>query len=238
MLVPIIVVSFAAVMFMYELAQPGSSLSPRRWLVVARSASERSAGRAWSSSQAPLWDPWAARAAAISWCQSEHDNWCCGGLPRDHVRLLLVASMAPRGALLVALAAPGPSQPAAPSRSSRASTNTRSRSRSTASCRVAILYVGVGLDARAATSAVLLTGLAELFYHWNVSTPRWIGFFLQRPESHCVHHQTDLHHYNYSGPPALGTCCSARSRTQRPSTGPAVLETLSTTSARCCAVSM
>jgi len=65
----------------------------------------------------------------------------------------------------------------------------------------AILYVGVGLDPRAASQAVLLTGLAELFYHWNVQTPRWLGFIFQRPESHCVHHQQDLHSYNYSDLP-------------------------------------
>ncbi len=65
----------------------------------------------------------------------------------------------------------------------------------------AILYVGVGLDPRAASQAVLLTGLAELFYHWNVRTPRWLGFVFQRPESHCVHHQQDLHSYNYSDLP-------------------------------------
>jgi len=65
----------------------------------------------------------------------------------------------------------------------------------------AILYVGVGLDPRAASQAVLLTGLAELFYHWNVRTPRWLGFIFQRPESHCVHHQQDLHSYNYSDLP-------------------------------------
>jgi sterol desaturase/sphingolipid hydroxylase (fatty acid hydroxylase superfamily) len=36
-----------------------------------------------------------------------------------------------------------------------------------------ILYLGVGLAPRAASMAVLLTGIAELFYHWNVRTPHW-----------------------------------------------------------------
>jgi sterol desaturase/sphingolipid hydroxylase (fatty acid hydroxylase superfamily) len=65
----------------------------------------------------------------------------------------------------------------------------------------AILYWIVGVGAEAATLAVLLTGLAELFYHWNVATPRWLGFLIQRPESHCVHHQEGLHAYNYSDLP-------------------------------------
>src|SRR5438270_6336347 len=40
-----------------------------------------------------------------------------------------------------------------------------------------ILYVCLGLTTVAASSAVLLTGLGELFYHWNVSTPFWLGYF-------------------------------------------------------------
>lgn len=65
----------------------------------------------------------------------------------------------------------------------------------------AILYFGVGLDPAAAAVAVLLTGLAELFYHWNVATPRWLGFIVQRPESHCVHHQEGVHSFNYADLP-------------------------------------
>jgi sterol desaturase/sphingolipid hydroxylase (fatty acid hydroxylase superfamily) len=59
----------------------------------------------------------------------------------------------------------------------------------------------VGLDRETATLAVTLTGIAELFYHWNVSTPYWVGFLIQRPESHLVHHQEGLHHYNYGDLP-------------------------------------
>lgn len=64
-----------------------------------------------------------------------------------------------------------------------------------------ILYAAVGLGPAAASGAVLLTGLAELFYHWNVATPRWIGYLLQRPESHRVHHQSGLHACNYADLP-------------------------------------
>lgn len=65
----------------------------------------------------------------------------------------------------------------------------------------AILYLLVGLSAQAASYAVLLTGFAELFYHWNVRTPYWLGFIIQRPESHCVHHEEGSHHYNYADLP-------------------------------------
>jgi sterol desaturase/sphingolipid hydroxylase (fatty acid hydroxylase superfamily) len=64
-----------------------------------------------------------------------------------------------------------------------------------------ILYVLVGVTPAAASLAVLLTGIAELFYHWNVATPHWLGYFIQRPESHCVHHQHGRHRNNYSDLP-------------------------------------
>ncbi len=65
----------------------------------------------------------------------------------------------------------------------------------------AILYCLVGVGPEAATYAVLVTGIAELFYHWNVRTPYWLGFLIQRPESHCVHHQQGVHAFNYSDLP-------------------------------------
>ena len=56
----------------------------------------------------------------------------------------------------------------------------------------------LGLDPRAAA----LTGFIAVFYaffqHWNVPTPRWLGVLIQRPESHCVHHQYGVHAFNYS----------------------------------------
>jgi sterol desaturase/sphingolipid hydroxylase (fatty acid hydroxylase superfamily) len=64
-----------------------------------------------------------------------------------------------------------------------------------------IAYLLVGLGPEAAVSAILLTGLAELFYHWNVNTPHWLGYIVQRPESHCVHHQQGVHWYNFADLP-------------------------------------
>ena len=79
----------------------------------------------------------------------------------------------------------------------------------------AILYLGVGLDVPAAGIVVLITGLAELFYHWNIATPYWLGFLFQRPESHCVHHEEGRHASNYSDLPlwdaVFGTLHNPRS---------------------------
>jgi sterol desaturase/sphingolipid hydroxylase (fatty acid hydroxylase superfamily) len=64
-----------------------------------------------------------------------------------------------------------------------------------------ILYTLLGTSPIAATLAVGLTGIAELFYHWNIRTPYWLGFIVQRPESHRVHHQRGRHCNNYSDLP-------------------------------------
>jgi sterol desaturase/sphingolipid hydroxylase (fatty acid hydroxylase superfamily) len=65
----------------------------------------------------------------------------------------------------------------------------------------AILYLLLGLGPGAASVTVALTGLAELFYHWNVATPHWLGYLIQRPESHRIHHQEAVHAYNYADLP-------------------------------------
>ncbi|MEM7077231.1 MAG: sterol desaturase family protein [Pseudomonadota bacterium] len=65
----------------------------------------------------------------------------------------------------------------------------------------ALLTGLLGLDAQATALTVLITGLAELFYHWNIRTPRWLGWFFQRPEMHRVHHERGRHTCNFSDLP-------------------------------------
>jgi sterol desaturase/sphingolipid hydroxylase (fatty acid hydroxylase superfamily) len=64
-----------------------------------------------------------------------------------------------------------------------------------------LLYAVVGVSPAAGALAVMITGLAELFYHWNVRTPYWLGFVLQRPESHCIHHRDGWHRSNFADLP-------------------------------------
>lgn len=64
-----------------------------------------------------------------------------------------------------------------------------------------VLYALVGLDPKAGAIAVSATGVAELFYHWNVRTPHWVGYLIQRPESHCVHHRAHWHRQNFADLP-------------------------------------
>lgn len=61
-------------------------------------------------------------------------------------------------------------------------------------------YVILGASAMAAAWALLLTGLFELFLHADLRTPRWLGWFVQRPEMHRVHHAHGHHAQNYGLP--------------------------------------
>jgi len=40
-----------------------------------------------------------------------------------------------------------------------------------------------------------------MFQHANIATPHWLGYLIQRPESHHVHHARGVHAYNYSDLP-------------------------------------
>lgn len=49
-------------------------------------------------------------------------------------------------------------------------------------------------------AAVVNTAVAvlSLFQHWNIHTPRWLGYLIQRPESHAVHHARGDRGHNFS----------------------------------------
>lgn len=64
-----------------------------------------------------------------------------------------------------------------------------------------IVYLLLGCSTEAAVWITLATGIAELFYHWQIKTPHWLGIFFQRPESHRVHHKRNYHTNNYSDIP-------------------------------------
>jgi sterol desaturase/sphingolipid hydroxylase (fatty acid hydroxylase superfamily) len=42
-----------------------------------------------------------------------------------------------------------------------------------------------------------------MFQHANIRTPRWIGYLIQRPESHALHHMRGVHRFNYSDLPLV-----------------------------------
>lgn len=59
------------------------------------------------------------------------------------------------------------------------------------------LVPGVGLSAEAATLVLLIVTFMAMLTHANISTPRWLGYFVERPESHSVHHERGKHRSNY-----------------------------------------
>jgi sterol desaturase/sphingolipid hydroxylase (fatty acid hydroxylase superfamily) len=65
----------------------------------------------------------------------------------------------------------------------------------------AIVYTLLGCSITAAGIYTLLAGMAEFFYHWNIRTPHWLGYLVQRPESHRVHHQHRRHTGNFADLP-------------------------------------
>lgn len=60
-----------------------------------------------------------------------------------------------------------------------------------------------GISAEAAIVAALLAFVASVLQHANVRTPVWLGWFLQRPEAHAVHHERGVHAFNYSDLPII-----------------------------------
>lgn len=64
-----------------------------------------------------------------------------------------------------------------------------------------IVYTLLGLSVEAAAWNTLLSAAAEFFYHWNVRTPRWVGYIIQRPEMHHIHHEKGKHAGNYGDLP-------------------------------------
>ena len=63
------------------------------------------------------------------------------------------------------------------------------------------LVLVVGLSPQAATVTLLTVTFLGMFQHANIKTPVWLGYIVQRPESHSVHHERGVHAYNYSDLP-------------------------------------
>lgn len=58
----------------------------------------------------------------------------------------------------------------------------------------------LGVAPEAAIAVATLTAALSIFEHWNMRTPRWLGFFVARPEMHCLHHERGQHRRNYGLP--------------------------------------
>jgi len=63
------------------------------------------------------------------------------------------------------------------------------------------LTLVVGITPQAVTVVLLLTTFLSVFQHANIRTPRWLGYIVQRPESHSRHHARGVHSGNYADLP-------------------------------------
>src|SRR5574343_555469 len=64
----------------------------------------------------------------------------------------------------------------------------------------AVSYLLLGLGAASAAWALFFVSIFNLYIHSDTSSPLWVGYFVQRPEMHRVHHQLDHHAHNYGLP--------------------------------------
>ena len=60
-----------------------------------------------------------------------------------------------------------------------------------------------GLPPAAATPAILFISFLGIFQHANIRTPHWLGYLVQRPESHSLHHERGVHRDNYADLPLI-----------------------------------
>ena len=61
-------------------------------------------------------------------------------------------------------------------------------------------YFILGASAEAAAWAVFYTGLFNFYVHSDTRSPYWLGFIIQRPEMHRLHHKYNHHADNYGLP--------------------------------------
>jgi sterol desaturase/sphingolipid hydroxylase (fatty acid hydroxylase superfamily) len=55
----------------------------------------------------------------------------------------------------------------------------------------------VGLSPQATVMTIYIATFLGVFQHANVRTPQWLGYVIERPESHSHHHARGVHAYNY-----------------------------------------
>ncbi len=64
-----------------------------------------------------------------------------------------------------------------------------------------ILYPLCGVSLEGAFWNNFFAATGEYFYHANFKSPRWLKYVIQTPELHSIHHQLDVHRYNYADLP-------------------------------------
>ena len=66
-----------------------------------------------------------------------------------------------------------------------------------------VFFPLLGLSVSAGVVATFFLTFNAMFQHANIKTPYWLGYVIQRPESHNIHHGQRIHRYNYCDLPFI-----------------------------------
>lgn len=64
-----------------------------------------------------------------------------------------------------------------------------------------VLYPLLGASFTGAFWSNFFAATGEYVYHANFKSPRWLHYLIQTPELHSIHHELDVHRYNFSDLP-------------------------------------
>jgi sterol desaturase/sphingolipid hydroxylase (fatty acid hydroxylase superfamily) len=64
-----------------------------------------------------------------------------------------------------------------------------------------VFFPLLGVTTEAGILGALFLTFNAMFQHANIRTPHWLGFIIQRPESHAIHHGRNIHRFNYADLP-------------------------------------
>lgn len=64
-----------------------------------------------------------------------------------------------------------------------------------------VFFPLLGVVPEAGVIAAFFLTFNAMFQHANIRTPQWLGYIIQRPESHAIHHGKGIHKHNYSDLP-------------------------------------
>jgi sterol desaturase/sphingolipid hydroxylase (fatty acid hydroxylase superfamily) len=65
----------------------------------------------------------------------------------------------------------------------------------------AVLYPLLGCSLQGAMWFNVFAATGEFFYHSNFKSPRWLKYIIQTPELHSIHHEIDVHAFNFGDLP-------------------------------------
>jgi hypothetical protein len=164
---------------------------PKPAIIFAVAAAFVVAERVWPGRDLPNPCGWYVRAALLNGVQSDRLHGC------RHLEQLVLGPDLMR----ISEHLPAPAEglvACSPARSSSTSFYKHPLEIAVNSCLasfIVLVLLGGSVEGAAWFNVFAATG--EMFYHANIRTPRWVGYFMQRPEHHSIHHELGVHDFNF-----------------------------------------